>query len=275
LHDLKPAYGTIFEDYLESYDFWGHTDIDMIYGDIKKFITDNILRKYDVITSRDKYLAGFFTLYKNCKKTNRLYKKCPSYKKIFLDSDNLYSFDECNLLHTQLDNNIQVPKKRLKLNNMTYIVKEYSKNGLIKSHFKDLCKDLNPIKNFKLYFNKGRITSNDGKREHLYFHFYLAKKIYGKNTQKIKRKTPNRFYITNYEIFFNREATPKIKKLYKMLQLHKQITNFYLGQIGILIKRYWPKLYFKLKSLTIKKDKTYLRKKIRIKQKWNHQKFQL
>ena len=33
LTDFKPAYGEIFQDYIIQYDFWGFTDIDLIYGD--------------------------------------------------------------------------------------------------------------------------------------------------------------------------------------------------------------------------------------------------
>ena len=42
------------------YDFWGYCDIDLIFGNIRKFITDDILDKYDKILSR-----GHFTLFRN------------------------------------------------------------------------------------------------------------------------------------------------------------------------------------------------------------------
>lgn len=32
--DFKPAYGEIFADYLKGYDFWGHCDIDLLWGNI-------------------------------------------------------------------------------------------------------------------------------------------------------------------------------------------------------------------------------------------------
>lgn len=30
--DFKPAYGEIFSDYLKGYDYWGHCDVDLIWG---------------------------------------------------------------------------------------------------------------------------------------------------------------------------------------------------------------------------------------------------
>ena len=60
LCDFKPAYGEIFYEYIESYDFWGHCDLDMFFGDIRKFITEDILGQYDKILT-----AGHLTLYRN------------------------------------------------------------------------------------------------------------------------------------------------------------------------------------------------------------------
>ena len=49
--DLKPAFGHIFEDYLQGYAFWGYCDNDLIFGDIRKFVTGDILDKYDIIST--------------------------------------------------------------------------------------------------------------------------------------------------------------------------------------------------------------------------------
>lgn len=63
--DYKPAYGYIFEEYLIGYDFWGHCDIDCIYG---RF--DNFLREDAFLN--DKILRlGHLTLYRNCEENNR------------------------------------------------------------------------------------------------------------------------------------------------------------------------------------------------------------
>lgn len=36
--DFKPTYGYIFSDLIAGYDFWGHCDIDIIFGDIRAFM---------------------------------------------------------------------------------------------------------------------------------------------------------------------------------------------------------------------------------------------
>jgi hypothetical protein len=69
LCDFKPAYGKIFESYIEKYDFWGHCDFDLIWGDIRAFLTTDILDEYDKIL----YL-GHLSLYRNNEKCNNLWR---------------------------------------------------------------------------------------------------------------------------------------------------------------------------------------------------------
>lgn len=92
LCDYKVAYGDIFEEELKEYDFWGYCDLDLMWGNIRKFITDEILDKYDKIG-----FQGHSTLYKNNKEVNSRYKieipEYPSYKEIFTTSKG-YCFDE-------------------------------------------------------------------------------------------------------------------------------------------------------------------------------------
>ena len=47
LCDFKPAYGFIFSEILKEYDFWGHGDIDMVYGNIREFMTEELLQNHD------------------------------------------------------------------------------------------------------------------------------------------------------------------------------------------------------------------------------------
>ena len=37
LCDYRPAYGEIFHDEICEYDFWGHCDMDLIFGNIRDF----------------------------------------------------------------------------------------------------------------------------------------------------------------------------------------------------------------------------------------------
>lgn len=92
LCDYRPAYGLIFSQFLEGYQFWGYCDSDLIWGRIDKFITNDILDNYDKIG-----IYGHCTLFRNSAEINSFFKRplngIEVYKKVFTESWN-HSFDE-------------------------------------------------------------------------------------------------------------------------------------------------------------------------------------
>jgi hypothetical protein len=73
LCDYKPAFGLLFEEHLAGIDFWGHCDVDVIWGNLRKFLaTDELLGAYDVVSPRRRRIAGTCTLYRNVDELNRL-----------------------------------------------------------------------------------------------------------------------------------------------------------------------------------------------------------
>lgn len=96
LCDYRVAYGEIFQEELQNYDYWGHCDMDLVWGNIRNFITDDILNKYEKIG-----FQGHSTIYKNDKKINKRYKFSVNgkeiYRDIFSSPDNCF-FDERAIL---------------------------------------------------------------------------------------------------------------------------------------------------------------------------------
>lgn len=70
LCDYRMAYGDIFVEELRDVQFWGFCDADLIWGDIEKFISDDILDRYDRIFNR-----GHLTLLRNKSHINKLYRQ--------------------------------------------------------------------------------------------------------------------------------------------------------------------------------------------------------
>ena len=68
LCDYKPTYGKVFSDYFVGYDFWGYADLDLVFGNLRNFITEDVLDKYDKI-----YNQAHLSLYRNCEEMNNLY----------------------------------------------------------------------------------------------------------------------------------------------------------------------------------------------------------
>jgi hypothetical protein len=90
--DFRPTYGVLFDDYLQGFDFWGHCDLDVIWGDLRAFFTDPILESYDVLSTNPSGLCGPLTIFRNRESINYLYRRAP-YEQILLDDANRM-FDE-------------------------------------------------------------------------------------------------------------------------------------------------------------------------------------
>ena len=91
LTDFKPAYGYIFKDLVEPYDYWGYCDIDLIFGNLMKYIKEPMDQGYEKI-----YRLGHLTIYKNIEKMRNLFREkgAPfSYIEVFSNPE-FYSFDE-------------------------------------------------------------------------------------------------------------------------------------------------------------------------------------
>lgn len=91
LCDMKPMYGFLFEEYNVGYDFWGYCDLDLIWGNLSKFVTEEILQ-YDKI-----FKDGHLTIIRNLPRYNELFKREINghllYKEV-LQTDRSCNFDE-------------------------------------------------------------------------------------------------------------------------------------------------------------------------------------
>ncbi|MBR2669791.1 MAG: hypothetical protein IKE36_08385 [Solobacterium sp.] len=88
LCDYKPYYGFLFSEYLKDYDFWGYCDCDLIFGNIRTFITDELLEKYDKLLRR-----GHFSLIRNSEDINQNFMAFDTYKTV-ITSPVIYGYDE-------------------------------------------------------------------------------------------------------------------------------------------------------------------------------------
>lgn len=189
LCDFKPTYGVLFDDILKPYDFWGHGDIDIVYGNIRKFITNKILSSYDLISVRPEYVSGYFALFRNNKKMNTLFTKSKDHQSILSDSRH-YCFDECSFLHNPLEDGMSIYELPDTPESMTHVVKKLHDKKYIKAYF-----DFHVIEGTpgNLKWEKGVITY-DNKFEAMLYHMVRFKK-YAKAEDSINFVPPDKFYI--------------------------------------------------------------------------------
>ena len=122
LCDFKPAYGYIFKDYIQDYDFWGYCDIDVIFGNIRDFMTNELLNEYDIISARHDYLTGCFALYRNNSLMRELFKQSKGYQKVFTDPRNFF-FDETNFAFEAFEKGLHYSQIPTEVESMTHVVR--------------------------------------------------------------------------------------------------------------------------------------------------------
>lgn len=93
LCDLKPALGFIHAEDVAGYDFWGFSDLDLIYGDLRSYFSDERLRKYKVLSTHERRISGHFCLLRNEPELNSLFWKIPDFVRRAEDPKN-HALDE-------------------------------------------------------------------------------------------------------------------------------------------------------------------------------------
>jgi hypothetical protein len=93
LWDYRMAFGVLYEDELKGYDFWGQTDLDCIYGNVGKFVTDDMLIGLDIHSNDSQLMCGCWSLHRNIEKVNKLFMECPRWKE-FLENPNPVAWHE-------------------------------------------------------------------------------------------------------------------------------------------------------------------------------------
>lgn len=172
LCDLKPSYGVIFEDYLKSYDFWGHCDLDVLWGKISNFITNDILENFDVITTLETHLAGHFILYRNSGISLNLFRQTDDYKKVFMDGTTNYHFDEACLRYGEFHppDELRQSGRTVSMSDIAMSLKLQNK---LKLYMKKIIRDHpDPI---QYIYRNGFFTDLNGGEEFMYLHLSHVK----------------------------------------------------------------------------------------------------
>lgn len=185
LADFKPAYGALFADLLQGYDFWAYADLDVVYGDLRRFLTPELLAGCDVLSTRREFIAGHFTLMRNTPAITRLFERSRDYQRVF-QSPRMYAFDECGWgLHQQLLRGakfedvagqsttdcmmhvmLRSPEVRLHLSSLAEEHMDLTRRDWIR-------------RQWQMRWQDGKLFDEPSGREVMYFHFHLFKALPG------------------------------------------------------------------------------------------------
>lgn len=222
LCDFKPLYGVLFEDYLRDYAFWGYCDIDVVFGNIRKFITEDRLEKYDIVSARKEFLCGHFSLFRNTKKINELFRNSADLEKILTEPSHCFSFDECGRIWFELLRGDSIWDCDAPIDSMTHVIRRLEKRGDVSCYFETLVSepDKHVDKNLgmeryeeQLLWNRGTLTAPKKKKEFMHFHSNILKRWRHFDVPD-NAKIPDKFYISERGFIVD-----PFKKILKSLSL--------------------------------------------------------
>ncbi|MFJ2365683.1 DUF6625 family protein [Pseudomonas sp. NPDC087697] len=177
LCDIKPALGYIHADRLAGYDFWAFGDIDLVYGDLRRYFTAERLARFDLLSTHERRVAGHLCLIRNTARQRELFMRIKNWKTRFTDQKQ-YALDEGAFSRIFLwRKNFPKPLFNLvgKFNpwrRRSEFTEAFSTpGGHIKWH--DGTDDVPQ----RWYWRDGCLTNDrDGDRSFPYFHFYIWKR---------------------------------------------------------------------------------------------------
>jgi hypothetical protein len=81
LCDLKPALGHVHADEIAGFSHWAYGDVDVIYGRLRRFLTDAMAERYRVISSHDTRLAGHLSVFRNDERLRQAFRRIPNWQR--------------------------------------------------------------------------------------------------------------------------------------------------------------------------------------------------
>jgi len=233
LVEYKPAFGHIFSSYLKEYTHWGYSDLDVVYGDISRWIDVDEWYNYDIVTygfgDQDKlYLRGQFTFHRNdYKYINQLWRHC----KYLSEMDIRYSKNTKNIKFESAEgcySQAVIQKKDIKVKWAVKAFTDVGENSPIYTHGVYLSLGSKPsLTTSRSYHPKSVLyTAADTKSGHalqsLPYNWFEDKTNYPKYIEEnlpIQKLVGERTKVQTYRTLYNqgeltKEDADKVKCMY-------------------------------------------------------------
>ncbi|WP_252274996.1 DUF6625 family protein [Pseudomonas subflava] len=85
LCDIKPALGAVHADALAGYDFWAFGDIDVVYGDLRRYFTADRLSRKDLFATHQRRISGHLCLLRNTPRMINAFRRIPRWQQRYED----------------------------------------------------------------------------------------------------------------------------------------------------------------------------------------------
>jgi hypothetical protein len=182
LCDLRPFIGYLHEDVFKNYDFYGWTDSDILFGDIRSFYTNDILEKYEVFSTHGIRISGHLSLFRNTKRNRFMFRKIYKWKEA-LENPSFVGIDEHGITNAYTMTIFDRINEKFKWGIRNGITRYFSTFRKKKLYFKEqyttpftiipwIDGSINSYQPDIWFYKNGKITNNrDGDRNFIYLHF--------------------------------------------------------------------------------------------------------
>ncbi|WP_047457290.1 DUF6625 family protein [Vibrio fluvialis] len=157
LCDCRPFFGMMFEEQTSKYEFWGWSDIDLLYGDLSVFLNQDRLDKFDKI-----YNKGHLSIVKNSRLVNNMIFELISDNQVKRIFSSKYSegFDERYFNDAFLNKGLKImdEKECIDISPRFYEFRNLNDNN----------------RRVIVSYNNGKVVDSEGK-EYPYIHFQKRK----------------------------------------------------------------------------------------------------
>lgn len=93
LCDLKPALGFVHEDDIRGFDFWGFSDLDLLYGQLRDYFTADRLARFDFFSTHERRVSGHLCLMRNTERMRTAFWRIPDFQQRLCDQKS-HALDE-------------------------------------------------------------------------------------------------------------------------------------------------------------------------------------
>ena len=224
LCDFKGTWGEAFQDRLVDYPFWGACDLDIVWGQIRAFHPEDVLSRFDILTSFRSCISGACTIFRNTPAVNHLFRTIPDVGQM-LREDHNYSTEEMLFndaaLRAEKAGALRVLRRRLCVSETWADWNEWAERLVLEEE--------GTLSNFPRllgasYWEQGRIFHSATRTEMAYHHFMLGKKLYPRRAWS---------YPFRSDCMTGMEMTPRrIRMRFKPGCFTARVRHYFLTRFG-------------------------------------------
>lgn len=173
LCDIKPALGYIHADQLEGVDFWAFGDIDVVYGDLRRYFTAERLAKKDLFATHQRRISGHLCLLRNTARMREAFMQIPRWQQRYSDATHQAldegAFSRLFIRHKNWPKGLRIFAARFNA--------WRARSEFVESHSTfTLLDDGRRVVAERWFLREGRLTNSDlGSTELPYLHFLVWK----------------------------------------------------------------------------------------------------